>query len=412
MTESKAQYARFPKALLGLSLVLGSAVIAPAQAQDSRLLEGERLINDPNYLRSLSMERMAAENRSEILARRPVPRQVIARVADRSGNYVEWEAPDLEGDEPSILINLNAADPGDFDPDFIAEQSPLKAYLALAPLNEPIPDKLLELSSQNDREFAANFNARVELRERYEKAAAAVKEKARALRVSEDYPSANSMCPSSFVNWVKSAYGEGYGDTKTCGQFSGFTQQNWSTYYGEIAPWNDHEYEVAYQGQCSPAAQSCSTFEGRLLVHRLRGNAGNGYDAAYNMQGHRYRFAVANCPGSNREMVMWRKRGSSAWIETPIAPNHMQIRVGGMSDPRPGAYPTLGVAYGLWKQVIPMSGSTYQMNRLSVSSNPGQYAYVCGDVMRRFETYDITPNSCNYGLDFAQDGPFDGACWE
>jgi hypothetical protein len=221
-------------------------------------------------------------------------------------------------------------------------------------------------------------------------------------------PLSSSQCDSAFITSVRNHYGVGYGGTKTCASNNGFAERDWSTYYCNLTG-QDCSYQVAGLQSCSPAGQSCSAFDGKLRVfrgrHALSGNL------AYNIYGHRYRYAAVNC--SQETMVMKRKRGSGDWIWTDVPARTIVIRVGGAGDPRAGAYPTLGVAYGFWKQLIPQSGSSYLMNNFYIYATQSQGGFACADVQRRFETFDITPLSCNYNLAFCSPGQScSGACWK
>jgi hypothetical protein len=103
-------------------------------------------------------------------------------------------------------------------------------------------------------------------------------------------------------------YGDGYGNSSTCGNTTGFTQSTFTTFYCNI-PDSDCAYPIAGLDGCAPAASaSCSSFDGDLLVHQQRFNVGTNYDYIMDMPGHRYRFAAANC-GTSGNITMRRSRG-------------------------------------------------------------------------------------------------------
>ena len=375
-----------------------------------------------------SISRLPGNNTNKIEAneRQSMPEnRVLARVEDKFGNYVEWEEPDIEGDEPTIVINGTASELPILDPEFAEQHSAIQVFFAIAPENQEIPEQLLTYASEADLELYRDKESRRLLREQYkelyDKKYGNMKDGTQEMQnlgffeklIFGDAAYAQAACSNSQRNFVRRIYGEGFGNDQTCGDNSGFSQQSWPTYYCEPNNNNDCSYRLAGVNQCNPSAQSCSAFEGKLQVHRAR-HTGNWSDYRYNASGHSYRYMVYNCASRGASVTMWRKRGSGQWRQDPVLPLHYVVRVGGRRDPRPNARPTLGVTFGIWKQEIPKSGETYKLNRLRVIADSGtsQPIIVCGDVWKRFETFDITPLDCNFGQDFCSSGQScEGGCW-
>ncbi len=346
----------------------------------------------------------------EATKKRGIRRNVIARIEDKEGNYIEWEASEFEGDDIDILISGHDSNPPIVDPDFVEEHSPLYVFLSVAPVDYEVPKDLIKYADKQDMEFYRNKNTRKLLHERHQqlhKDRFGTQSKISSFfekLMSENLAHAAPGCTSAQVNFARDKYGKGYGDKRNCGEFHGFSERDWSTFYCQTGADNDCHYDIPLN-ECNPNAQTCSAFEGRLRVHQLRGTGGQGATFHYLKNGHRYRFMAYNCGSTGDNLTMWRRRGEGGglnWIPTPLKPFHYAIRVGGSPDPRPSAFPTIFLSNGFWKQTKPMGGSTFKRNELLVTTNPGQSAIVCGDVIRRFETFDITPNGCNGGKDFCQ----------
>lgn len=341
---------------------------------------------------------------------------VLARIDGDRGAYVEWLAPINEGEEPGVAILIAYPDRALLDPDFLDTHSALEAYLAVAPVDAEVPAALLAYPGAIDPALLApGAERRLALRRENQAlldARPALDATASPSEKPGQGPQAGSDCDSAFNYAVKLEYGNGYGDDKTCGTNTGFSENTFSTYYCEPGPGNDCSYPIAGLAGCYPAGDpSCSAFEGELQVHRVRSVLGNSADLVYNMTGHRYRFSAANCEHSGN-LTMNRQRGAGDWISATVGPRQMLIYVQGAAYPVPNANPTYGVAYGLWKQLIPKSGSTYLMNRLTVSTGASQEAIVCGDVWRRFETFDISAYGCNFNNEFCEPNTScEGGCW-
>ena len=343
---------------------------------------------------------------------------VIARVKGSEGNSVEWIAPANEGEEPGIVIRVTYPNRALLDPGFMENHSALEAFLAVAPADAEVPAALLAHSREGAHGAARDAQSpekRLALRRMNQEildARPAFDANAPVNQIVKPGSSAGSNCDAGFIAWAATEYGNGYGDTATCGTSTGFTEHTFPTYYCTPGPNNDCAYPIGGLSNCYPAGDaSCSAFQGNLLVHRASSVLGGCANFSYNMPGHRYRFSAANCESSGN-VTMERKRGSGSWINTTVGPRSMQIRVDGAALPMASANPTLGVSYGFWKQLIPQSGASYLMNELDVSTGANQEAIVCADVYRKFETFDISAFGCNFNEEFCDPGDMcDGACW-
>lgn len=329
----------------------------------------------------------------------------LARVTDRHGGSVRWIAPEGADDAPEIVIAAVYPNPPLVAPEFAREHSAIAVFLAVTAEGTEVPAGLARYAPVQPESLG--------------RAALAAANRAMIDRSFADFdPSlatqrAAEACDEdpTFRSWVRSTYGLGYGDSSTCNANTGFTDDVFSTYYCEPGPSNDCKYAIGGLDSCYPDAdENCSAFEGELFVSRARHHLYSDAYYQYNMNGHRYRFAAANCNGSGN-MDMWRKRGGGDWALTVVGPRSMQIRTGGRADLPSSAGVTSVVAYGSWQQHTPMSGDTYQLNQLIIdplAGSPGGYA--CADVQREFEVFDITSPFCN-AFDFCDDDDCDN-CWD
>lgn len=186
----------------------------------------------------LSMEKMAKENIADIEATRSrgARRKVLARIDGKAGNYIEWEAPDTESDDPSIVISAKESEPPMLDPDFAERHSPLHVFLSVAPIDYEVPKPLLDFADRKDLELYRDKGARKLLYKRYmELHKKRFGKKSQALTFFQGLmPAAHAQapgCSAGQVSFARQTYGKGYGDTETCGQFLGFTQQVGNTFY-------------------------------------------------------------------------------------------------------------------------------------------------------------------------------------
>jgi len=134
-------------------------------------------------------------------------------------------------------------------------------------------------------------------------------------------------------------------------------------------------------------------------------------DPAFQTHGIRARLGFANCDW-NYTAVQRRQRNYGAWAYLNIPPRNFIWQIQGASDPRPIAYPTLGLLGGFWKQEIDSSSTHYLQNRQEIVA-PTQ-GYVCSDVINHFETFDGSPLSCNNGQRLCDDNSCSGwgNCWD
>jgi hypothetical protein len=319
----------------------------------------------------------------------------LAVIEDDSGR-VEWLPPVLPGDEPEVVITVRGLATPLILPDLVERIGPVGAYLALVDEDQPLDPELSPFVRDDDRALVTDRAQRQALR-------------AENLRMQHDFElaldygsdpqaSAHGCTNAQRIharNFYGAAYSAGGGSSgsRTCGQSMAFHSVDGRTYYCNI-PNSDCDYELGggVGGQCDP--NGCTTVRGRTRALRARMHTYAGGGAAFGHYGARYRFGFKNCSNTYNAVMRFR-RGTGAWQQRTIEPNYMDVRVGGNPYPPPHALARTFVAWGLWRERRNWGTSASPFNRVEMIAQTE--GFLCGDIIQRFDTFELYWSGCNGG---------------
>lgn len=320
---------------------------------------------------------------------------ILARVGTGEGDYVEFFAS--ADDDEDIGIGVMAAFPNPplIAEGFLAEHDAVSAFLALAPLDMPVPAAMLD---QLDVEPDLSVERRLELKDR----SAAAVDAMPPLEGAVEFASCASV-----KNWMNNWYGE----DGSCANANG--NATWND-YDLICAFGDssctHTLSAQGRGFCDHQdgyheLSSAHVVEGRAT--KIKGRWTKKGNIDWGAYGYRSHQAVSNCATSNGNLRFIRERGGSSWTKY-VAPNHGYHYFYGYN-----VVPTSSWSYGGWKKNITPSHAYSKWNGVRVRDNSGgdDRAIMCADVSSHYLTWDDSYNG--YGVpDLCTGGNCSTACFQ
>ena len=336
---------------------------------------------------------------------------VLARVDGPHGGSVQWTLD--EGGEVAVEIDAVYPHPILIAPDFVDAHGPLAAWIVLSPEGAELPEALVDAVPPEEFVRVHDATLIAKLRLEHDARLTEVVTSAPQGAFATSQAALTTGCTTSFRNWVRSSYGNGYGTNATCGnsatEWPG--SRNRDFYYCNLTG-QDCDYSLGSVDafSCSPALQTCHAVRGRRVSSVARVNETNG-NPTFVQSGHRYRFGVANCSG-NGDLLMRRRAAGGSTIDTPVPVGHMEIRVGGTATIDARATAISNVAFGGWDNDINSSDSGWKQYTFWLDDNTAtnDRAIFCVDLQQQLQMTDIS--SC-FGSDLCPAGhSCTGSCYD
>lgn len=326
----------------------------------------------------------------------PVPEgeTLLARIDGAHGGHVRWTL-DEDGE---VVVEIDAVypHPAPISPDFVDAHGPLASWVVLSPEGAQLPRNLVDAVAKDEFERVHDALLIAKLREEHASRSTGVEADLPEGPFATTQAALSSDCSTSFRNWVRSAYGNGYGTSSTCGNSAvEWPGSRFRDFYYCNLTGQDCHYDLGLfdRSFCSPALEGCNAVRGRRLssVARVTGTHGN---PTFVRSGHRYRYGVANCSG-NGALLMRRQAAGGTLKQNSVSVGHLKIRVGGTKSIDERATAITNVSYGLWDNDIDSSHYGWKRYTFSLDDNTASNdrAIFCVDVQQQLLMTDI--NSCS-----------------
>jgi hypothetical protein len=307
------------------------------------------------------------------------PAVVVAALDDTRGGRVEFYKPADEG-EIAIGIGAQYPAPPPVTGEFVMSHDPIEVFLAVAPLDTPVPLSLREaypaLRVQDDRD------TRVRLRGELAAQLA-------AFPVRDEPMVRSGSCSNAFIAWFDDVYRDmPGGETATCSTQGGDAYNNQGAIYGSNLP---ATYPITDDDPCSPYVNDCDQFTAsfRDWNFGFENVHGNFYGQQANR--HNMHTGLATCAGT---ATFHREWGGSAW--------DIDISTGGGWHTYVGRFPyNIGPAaelqWGLWQAGHPKKNARSEIKNNAAN---GDRVIWCGNFEDQWNVADTgCHNWCDLGPD-------------
>jgi hypothetical protein len=303
------------------------------------------------------------------------PAQLLARVTDAHGGVVEIYAPNAP-DEINIAIGARYPSPPMVSSAFVKQHDPIEVYLAVAPLDAPVPKALRDAYPK----LAVDESRRVALRETL---AADL-----AMFPVFDVPLARTgACSDEFIAWFNAVYKAG----PEAGEMCASGGDHPADYTLETADYylDDGALPIVEDDLCSPYVLECDMWEAtwRDWNWNTENKTGNGF--AQKSDRHNMHTGMAQCAGNT---TFYREWGSGSW-STNMGPGGGWHQFSGKFPHQLG--PAVELAFGLWStNAAPLAKA-----RSELKNNTGHYDRViwCGNFEDQWDVDDV---GCQQWCDF------------